>query len=58
MSRDFIIGFLLGVLIVLLLTRPKPPSPPDGRARQGVPREQWGDLSDDEREKLRRAAAQ
>jgi hypothetical protein len=39
MTKDFIIGFLLGVIIVLLLTRwePDDDDTPDDSARQGVP---------------------
>lgn len=40
MTKDFLIGFLLGVLIVLLLTWPKTDDDdtPDDRARQGTPK--------------------
>ena len=63
MTRDYILGFmtcalLVCAVIIWLLWLGSDDPTPDDSARQGVPGAPWNDLTDDEREKLRKAAGQ
>ena len=60
MSKDFLIGFLFAIVILLILFMVAPDSPSTKRRkRQPVARRgDWGEnLTDDERDLLRKAGA-
>lgn len=43
MTKDFLIGFLAGILFVLVLFMMSPPSPTDKRRKQQPVRKQYAD---------------